>query len=448
MQKRKYTIVAQLHRANNKELIEYFERAVGLFSKLQRKAFHMLKYETVSGNKTEYKRFRQSFMQQHGISRRTADSILKDVQGRMKALAELKKLEGKQKETRLAVLQSEIQILDRKITKLQDQLNQGMKIDHVQYWNLKKTRAFKKMRLNKLLLRLKQLQWEMKTGHLKICFGTKKLLKAGSKEFALRRDSRMSYMGSQDETARNQMLQLEYHNRTNQFAIKLRKDFGADEKEKYVYGKCYFNHHKNKLIHILSNANSSPLTYVILRRAGRYYLHCTFEERIKNHSCFVTSKANGTIGADFNKGLIAACETDKNGNLLGTQMYRYRFGQGNKTKSDLEKIILTMVRKCMNTGKNLCIENLDFKNTKAKAVQGKSEKGKKYNQMLHTLAYSMYDQLVSDISFRNRVYVEKVNPAWTSWVAEQKFSSRMKLNIHSGASYVIARRGMGIFDTL
>ena len=54
MQKRKYTIVAQLHRANNKELIEYFERAVGLFSKLQRKAFHMLKYETVSGNKTEY----------------------------------------------------------------------------------------------------------------------------------------------------------------------------------------------------------------------------------------------------------------------------------------------------------------------------------------------------------------------------------------------------------
>ena len=390
MQKRKYTIVAQLHRANNKELIEYFERAVGLFSKLQRKAFHMLKYETVSGNKTEYKRFRQSFMQQHGISRRTADSILKDVQGRMKALAGL----------------------------------------------------------NKIRLRLKQLQWEMKTGHLKICFGTKKLLKAGSKEFALRRDSRMSYMGSQDETARNQMLQLEYHNKTNQFAIKLRKDFGADEKEKYVYGKCYFNHHKNKLIQILSNANSSPLTYVILRRAGRYYLHCTFEERIKNHSCFVTSKANGTIGADFNKGLIAACETDKNGNLLGTQMYRYRFGQGNKTKSDLEKIILTMVRKCMNTGKNLCIENLDFKNTKAKAVQGKSEKGKKYNQMLHTLAYSMYDQLVSDISFRNRVYVEKVNPAWTSWVAEQKFSSRMKLNIHSGASYVIARRGMGIFDTL
>ena len=413
MQKRKYTIVAQLHRVNNKELIEYFERAVGLFSKLQRKAFHMLKYETVSGNKTEYKRFRQSFMQQHGISRRTADSILKDVQGRMKALAELKKLEEKQKETRLGVLQSEIQILDRKITKLQDQLNQGMK-----------------------------------TGHVKICFGTKKLLKAGSKEFALRRDSRMSYMGSQDETARNQMLQLEYHNKTNQFAIKLRKDFGADEKEKYVYGKCYFNHHKNKLIQILSNANSSPLTYVILRRAGRYYLHCTFEERIKNHSCFVTGKANGTIGADFNKGLIAACETDKNGNLLGTQMYRYRFGQGNKTKSDLEKIILTMVRKCMNTGKNLCIENLDFKNTKAKAVQGKSEKGKKYNQMLHTLAYSMYDQLVSDISFRNRVYVEKVNPAWTSWMAEQKFCSRMKLNIHSGASYVIARRGMGIFDTL
>ena len=40
----------------------------------------------------------------------------------------------------------------------------------------------------------------------------------------------------------------------------------------------------------------------------------------------------------------------------------------------------------------------------------------------------------------------EVNPAWTSWIAKNKFCNRMKLNIHIGASFVIARRGIGIED--
>ena len=50
------------------------------------------------------------------------------------------------------------------------------------------------------------------------------------------------------------------------------------------------------------------------------------------------------------------------------------------------------------------------------------------------------------MAFRNKVDVIKVNPAWTSWIAKNKFCGRMKLNIHTGASFVIARRGTGIKD--
>ena len=50
------------------------------------------------------------------------------------------------------------------------------------------------------------------------------------------------------------------------------------------------------------------------------------------------------------------------------------------------------------------------------------------------------------MAFRNKVDVIKVNPAWTSWIAKNKFCNRMKLNIHTGASFVIARRGIGIED--
>ena len=448
MLKQKYTTVVQLHEINNKDIIEYFENASVYFCKLQRKVFHIFKNENITGKKTEYKKFRQDFMKEHNISRRTADSILKDVQGRMKALAELKKYEVSQKEQKIKNLKEEIEKLNKKISEFQEKMKNKMKVNHLKYWNLKKSRAFKKMRLNKFQMRLEQLKWETDTEHYKLCFGTKKFLKSDKNKFISQRDSQMTFIGSQDETERNSMFQLAYNNRNNQFDIKLRKDFGFDNKEKYVYGKCYFNNHKNKLIEALANKNSTPLTYSIIRKNGRYYLHCTFEYRMEDKSSFLTRKEYGTIGVDFNKGFLAVSEIDKNGNLLNTKKLYYRFGQGSKTKSDLEKIILYIVRICIETGKDLCIENLNFKNTKSKASKGRTDKDKKYNNMLHSLAYSLFNRLVTNIAFRNKVDVKKVNPAWTSWIAENKFCNRMKLNIHNGAAFVIARRGLGIKDTV
>ena len=102
--------------------------------------------------------------------------------------------------------------------------------------------------------------------------------------------------------------------------------------------------------------------------------------------------------------------------------------------------------RALETGKDICIENLNFKTKKSKTEKAKSEKGRKYNNMLHSLAYSLYDKLITNMAFRNKVDIIKVNPAWTSWIAKNKFCNRMKLNIHTGASFVIARRGIGIKD--
>ena len=448
MLKWKYTTITQLHEINNKDIIEYFENASVYFCKLQRKAFHIFKNENITGKKTEYKKFRQDFMKEHNISRRTADSILKDVQGRMKALEELKKYEVSQKEQKIKSLIEEIEKIDRKISEFQEKMKSKIKVNHFKYWNLKKSRAFKKMKLNKFQMKVEQLKWEIETEHYKLCFGTKNLLKSNKTEFLLQRDSQMSYIGSQNEKGRNSMFQLTYNNRNNQFDIKLRKDFGLDTETKYVFGKCYFNNHKNKLIEALMNQNSTPLTYSIIRKNGRYYLHCTFEYRIENKDLFLTRKNYGTIGVDFNKGFLAVSEMDENGNLVKTDILKYRFGKGNKTKSDLENCISKILKRALETGKDVCIENLNFKQTKSKTSKGKTDKGKKYNNMLHSLAYSLYDKLMTNMAFRNRIGIIKVNPAWTSWIAKNKFCDRMKLNIHIGASFVIARRGLGIKDTI
>ena len=448
MLKQKYTTVTQLHKKNNKDIIEYFEDASVCFCKLQRIAFHRFKNENRTGNKTKYNEFRKVFMREYSISRRTADSILKYARGKMKALKELKEYEISQKEQQIKKLKENIEKLNDKILKLQEKMDNRTKVNHLKYWNLKKSRAFKKMKLNKFQLTLEQLKWQVEKGYYKFCFGTKGLLKSDKTQFLLQRDNQMSYIGSKDDTGRNQMFQLKYNKQNNQFKIKIRKDFGLDKKEKSVSGKCYFNHHKNKLIEALSNKNSTPLTYSIIRKNGRYYLHCTFEYTIEDESDLLTRKTHGTIGVDFNKGFLTLSEIDKSSNLIGTDILKYRFGKGNKTQSDLEKCVSKILKRALETGKDVCFEDLNFNNKKSKTMKGTTDRDKKYNNMLHSLPYSLYNKLITNIAFRNKIGIVKVNPAWTSWIAKNKFCDRMKLNIHIGASFVIARRGLGIKDTV
>ena len=68
--------------------------------------------------------------------------------------------------------------------------------------------------------------------------------------------------------------------------------------------------------------------------------------------------------------------------------------------------------------------------------------------MLHSLAYHEFSDAIESVAYRNRVGLNRVNPAWTSWLAERIYCKPMKLNIHTGASYVIARRGQGYKDAV
>jgi transposase, IS605 orfB family protein len=173
---------------------------------------------------------------------------------------------------------------------------------------------------------------------------------------------------------------------------------------------------------------------------------CIFE--INNENLSLTRNTYGTIGVDFNKGFLTISQTNKYGHLVKTDKMTYRFGSGNKTKNDLLLIINKLIKLAINNGKDLVIEDLNFLKTKSKTLKGKSEKGKQYNKMLHSLAYRIFLDRTKQICNRKNVGLIKVNPAWTSWIAKNKFCERMKLNIHTGASFVIARRGMNIKDVV
>ena len=440
----KYTTETRLYIKNNKDIVEYFDEVKNQYSYILRKVYYIIR----NNPKIKTNLLNTELQNEYSISRRTANSIIKTVQGRINSIKELKKTEINQKQHKLKKISEKLEKLIPVLANLKLEAEKNNIKDLIKYRNLKTKIAFLKIRKDKLINRIKSLNYQLETNKLKIMFGTKKLFRQDSEEFLNKRDNQMIFVGSKDETGCNHNFQLKYISKINQFIIKIRKDFKyKNEKgeERYAYGKCFFNNHKNLLKEILKS-KSSPLTYRIIKRNNKYYLQCIFE--IDNKNTILTRKNYGTIGIDFNKGFVTISQTNKYGHLVKTDKMTYRFSSGNKTENDLLLIINKLIKLAIYTGKDIVAEDLNFLKTKSKTMKGKSEKGKQYNKMLHSLAYRKFLNRTEQICNRKNVGLTKVNPAWTSWIAKNKFCDKMKLNIHTGASFVIARRGMDIKDVV
>ena len=440
MKSRKFTVVAQLHEKQNQDLIDYVDSCFATYSKAKRETFHVLK-RNAEFNKSDFNTYLQT---KYGILKRTANSIISDAQGTLKALVELKKYEKSQLERKISSLETLIGKLEMKVADNKTLLRLSDKsVSLVTHRNLKRKLVSKKNHLNHKKQKLDNLNYQIENGIYKLCFGTKRLFKQDYESFVGQRDNQLFFVGAKIEKSCNQMLQLSYNKYNNQFDIKLRKDIGGfkDQRGLYIKGQVHFNHHKQELISILVNRNS-PLSYKIIKKKGRYYLYCTFEVQREVES-FVTRSSTGVIGLDFNKGFVTLTETNQFGHMIYINFIRYRFKQGTATKTDLEFIANKVNERALATGKDIVIENLNFKDTKAKTV---SKKGKKYNDMLHSLAYRQFTDIMENVCYFNCIWLRKVSPAWTSWIAQNKYCPQMKLNIHTGASFVIARRGQGFTD--
>lgn len=441
MIKRKFTTVTQLHEKNNQDIIDYFESARGTYAQAQRKTFYAIR-NSPDFNKSSYNTYLQ---ETYGVLKRTANSIIADAQGRLNALKELKAYERKQLTLKIKVLESNIHVLEAKKADQSAALKTGLPVCLGKYRNLKRKLVAQKSKLNKLKQKSANLSYQIESGRYKICFGSKKLLQTDYQAFVERRDAQMSFVGSKEEPSGNLMLQLRFNPRNNQFELKLRKDIGGfkNAKDKYVYGRVYFNHHKRWIKEALRQRNT-PLSFKIIKKRGRFYLYCTFEIQM-DKSDFQTRSTHGTIGLDINKGFVTLAETNQYGHLVGTHLLPYRFKAGSKTATDLELIATKVAERGLITGKDICVESLDFRGKKASTLR---KQGRKHNEMLHSLAYRQFVDKIEQHAYRSAVFVRRVNPAWTSWLAKQLYCPVMKLNTHVGAAYVIARRGQGYKDSV
>ena len=440
------TTELKLNREYNQLAGKYISDYIELFNKVQRLTFHRIKnYHIKNGKITQEDRniIHAQLKEEFNLTSRAIDAILSNMLGRYESIKELKEFERKSLERKISTLEKDLTKLKDERTLQRINLNNNLKdFNFVKYKNLKIKIYWKQNKLNIKKQKLKNLEKEIETGKYKVCFGTKNLLKKDYKEFIKKRDSEIYYLGRAGDKTCNNNFQVEYNSKINQFYFKIRKEIDLED-DTFVYGQFNFNN-KNytNLLKSLLRTKESALTYRIKIKDNRVFLQIIYNFEHNKDLC-VTRNSYGVVGVDFNKGFVSVSETDKYGNLINTFNIDYQYSKGNQTTNDFQYIATRLKDYCLNVGKDLVIEKLNFTKKKDNLI---SKRGKKYNEMLSSLAYSKFDSIITSKCVKNRIFLHKVNPAWTSWIAKRKYCPKMKLNIHSGASYVIARRGMFLKD--
>ena len=442
------TTELKLNKEYNQLVGKYISDYIELFNKIQRLTFHRIKnYYIKNGKITLEDRniIHSQLKEEFNLTSRAIDAILSNMLGRYESIKELKEFERKSLERKIFTLEKDLtKLKDEKTLQRIDLNNNSKDFNFVKYKNLKIKIYWKQNRLNTKKQKLKNLEKEIETSKYKVCFGTKNLLQKDYKEFIKKRDSEIYFLGRAGDKTCNNNFQVEYNSKINQFYFRIRKEIDL-ENDKFVYGQFNFNNKiYTNLLKNLLRTKESALTYRIKIKENKVLLQIIYNFEHNKDLC-VTRNSYGVIGVDFNKGFVSVSETDKYGNLINTFNIDYQYSKGNKTTRDFQNIATRLKDYCLNTGKDLVIEKLNFTKKKDNLI---SKRGKKYNEMLSSLAYSKFDSIITSKCAKNRIFLHKVNPAWTSWIAKQKYCPKMKLNIHSGASYVIARRGMLLKDKI
>lgn len=435
------TFSTVLETKHNENVIDYFEETVFNYSTMKRHTLHVIR------NNPEIKEniLNRYLQDKYGVTARTANSCTKEMRGIVSSALALLSLNIEKIENRIKNKKQNLEAKKKQLAKIHN----GRKTDTKRLRKLKFQIYNICNSINRLEQKKKTFQERINKKKPNICLGTKKLFKQNKNKFIAQRDSQISYVGKKEEKSGNQMFQFSYNKKNNYYTFKIRKDFGKwktdRSSERYTEGRCHFKYMPKELRKVLED-KSSPVTVSMIRKNNKYYLHVSITVQYTSEA-ICTRKEYGTIGIDFNKGMLAIAETDQSGNLKNVFQRKFPFGKGGKTKAQLSKILSDVCSYAITEGKDIVIEDLkSFKKKKSKINKAKTEQGKEYNDMLHKLPYSMYSKLIEDMCFKRRISLIKINPYNTSKIAGQKFCKRMNLNIHNGAAYAIARRGMEIKD--
>lgn len=454
-----FTIETRLNQKDNSEIIEYAKEYTILYGRMIRFTWHRIK----NGGQFPIKEseFNTLLQKTFCVNRRVANSVIYEVIGIYKALYQLKWTEFFQLKTKIAKKYKKYEKLQQRVYVLKEKAkSNSLSASQLSYYRkLKADLFYAKQKLNRMNRSLKNRLAVLNSRKLEICFGSKKLFlaqyhlsenhmtshKIWYETFCKRRDNRALYIGSKGEKRGNQLIQLVPMvniGKGNFYKIQIRKNTQARE---YVRGICNFKYMGGLLTKLIIN-KTHGIAYRIKFRGKKCYLQAMIKIDRNSNDC-VTRSVYGTIGLDYNDGFIEMAETNETGNLVKLKHIDLKHhGISTKAESEIRQVVSDIVNYAISVGKDIIIEDLDFKKTKAETEKAKSDSGKTYNKMIHLFDYSRYKSTFENCCYIRNVGLIKVNPAYTSKIAGQKYCKQRKLVIHQGASFVIARKGQGYVD--
>ena len=160
----------------------------------------------------------------------------------------------------------------------------------------------------------------------------------------------------------------------------------------------------------------------------------------------VTDQRRGAIGVDLNADHLAVTETDPSGNYVNAfsvPLVTYGKSQ-HQAEAIIGDAVASVVAFAREAGKPIVIERLDFRQKKA-ALEGES---RQYSRMLSSFSYGKIKAYFLSRSYRQRVEVHQVNPAFSSVIGRVKFMERYGLSVHQAAALVLARRLLGCSERI
>ena len=407
-----------LYEDKNEQLYKYFDDITPLFSFLVRRTIHHLNHDLNGEDLTKY---RTRLKKEYGLTNRFAKAVVTTAKNTLK----LSTAAGDYLHSTYAI---KIKKVNAKIIKTKAILNNPKTKKH--RIKPQKTKLFwLEMKRNKLI------QLQNNGPKPMLTFGTKKLLNNNKELFLKKRDNQIVYIGDKYDFCGNQQFQLFYNKSRNKFTYKIRLEDQYIQDSKYIYGEFIIkdNNAKKEILKTLKSPKSNPLSFRIIKRNEILQLQIMY--RITSEP--ETKHSNGVLGVDFNKGFVTISEIDQNGKLLNLDRIDYiHKGKAGVTKNSMHHLVKDLVDFAIKSGKDIVIEDLKSlnKNKKEKTEQ------KHYNRMINTLKFSKFRKFLETRCDKLGVGLSLVKPYNTSKIANNKYCYDMKLNIHSGASYVIARR--------
>ena len=219
--------------------------------------------------------------------------------------------------------------------------------------------------------------------------------------------------------------------------------------KKYAYARIQAGWKKGKSREGLLQAISTcgePYSVELKLKNGKVYAYFTIEEYFPE---VVVTKENGVIGIDINAypNHIAWAEADVNGQLVSygkVPMPELASGNSNKREYFRWQYAHEVVRLAEEKKKAIVIERLDIRD---KGKRGDFS-GRKLRRIRHNFSYRSLLDKVKILAQRKGIQVIEVNPAYTSVIGLLKYTPQYMISKDVAASYVIARRGLGLKEQI